>query len=232
MKGGNHKIEDKTYFWDIETTKITPDNGEEMQITFLSNVLCMNCYTGEIISSEFFRTIEETVFYFETLPNCIVWCHNLDYELYFLLRELGCNALNGENVSIYGTETQEIILRDKNSPLSITLERLPKITFRDSYALFNKSVQALGEELNLDLSSRDDIVVKVIDKNTKEVVSESNKAWGEYIIGDDDKFGRGNLIKPGIYSIEVSKEELYYKIYGFSCDFSAYSCIWNLWNRI
>ena len=149
MKGGNRKIEDKTYFWDIETTKITPDNGEEMQITFLSNVVCMNCYTGEIISSEFFRTIEETVFYFETLPNCIVWCHNLDYELYFLLRELGCNALNGENVSIYGTETQEIILRDKNSPLSITLERLPKITFRDSYALFNKSVQSLGEELNL-----------------------------------------------------------------------------------
>ena len=68
MKGGKRKIEDKTYFWDIETTKITPDNGEEMQITFLSNVLCMNCYTGEIISSEFFRTIEETVFYFETLP--------------------------------------------------------------------------------------------------------------------------------------------------------------------
>ena len=49
-------------------------------------------------------------------------------------------------------------------------------------------------------------IQQILDKNTKEVVSESNKAWGEYIISDDDKFGRGNLIKPGIYSIEVSKE--------------------------
>ena len=117
MKDGNRKIEDKTYFWDIETSKITPDQGGEMQVTFLSNVICMNCNTGEILTSEFFRTIEETVLYFETLPNCIVWSHNLDYELYFLLRELGCNALNTDNVSIYGSETQNIILRDKNSPL-------------------------------------------------------------------------------------------------------------------
>lgn len=149
MKDGNRKIEDKTYFWDIETSKITTDQGGEMQVTFLSNVICMNCNTGEILTSEFFRTIEETVFYFETLPNCIVWSHNLDYELYFLLRELGCNALNTDNVSIYGSETQNIILRDKNSPLSITLERLPNITFRDSYALFNKSVEQLGNDLEL-----------------------------------------------------------------------------------
>lgn len=149
MKDGNRKIEDKTYFWDIETSKITTDQGGEMQVTFLSNVICMNCNTGEILTSEFFRTIEETVLYFETLPNCIVWSHNLDYELYFLLRELGCNALNTDNVSIYGSETQNIILRDKNSPLSITLERLPNITFRDSYALFNKSVEQLGNDLEL-----------------------------------------------------------------------------------
>lgn len=143
------KINDKTYFWDIETSTIQPDNGEEMQVTFLSNVICMCCNTGDILSSVFFRTIEETVEYFKTFPDCIVWSHNLDYELYHLLRELGCNALEGKQYSIYGTKTQEIVLRDKNAPLSITLEELPNITFRDSYALFNKSVEMLGSEFNL-----------------------------------------------------------------------------------
>lgn len=143
------KISDRTYFWDIETTTIQPDNGEEMQVTFLSNIVCMCCNTGVILTSVFFRTIEETVEYFKTLPNCIVWAHNLDYELYHLLRELGCNALEGKQYSIYGTKTQEIVLRDKNAPLSIVLEELPNITFRDSYALFNRSVEMLGYEFNL-----------------------------------------------------------------------------------
>ena len=143
------KIRGKTYFWDIETSTIHPDNGEEMQVTFLSNVVCMCCNTGDILSSVFFRTIEETVEYFKTLPDCIVWAHNLDYELYHLLRELGCNALEGEQYSIYGTKTQEIVFRDKNAPLSITLEELPNIMFRDSYALFNKSVEMLGNDFNL-----------------------------------------------------------------------------------
>lgn len=143
------KIRDKTYFWDIETSTIQPDNGEEMQVTFLSNVVCMCCNTGDILSSVFFRTIEETVEYFKTLPDCIVWSHNLDYELYHLLRELGCNALDGKEYSIYGTKTQQIVLRDKNAPLSIVLEELPNITFRDSYALFNKGVEALGAEIGL-----------------------------------------------------------------------------------
>lgn len=143
------KVNDKTYFWDIETSTITPDNGEEMQITYLSNVICMNCDTGDITSSVFFRTIEETIQYFKTLEECIIWSHNLDYELYFLLREMGGNAKKGKNNSIYGTDTQEIILRDKNAPLSIVLEEIPNITFRDSYALFNSSVEKLGENIGL-----------------------------------------------------------------------------------
>ena len=143
------KINDKTYFWDIETSTITPDNGEEIQITYLSNVVCMDCNSGEIISSEFFRTVEETVQYFKGLEECIVWCHNLDYELYFLLREMGCNAKQGKNNSIYGTETHNVILRDKNAPLSIVLEGLEHITLRDSYALFNTSVENLGNDLGL-----------------------------------------------------------------------------------
>ena len=68
-----------TYFWDIESSKIKCDNGEVMQVTYLSNVVCMNYETGDIISSKFFRTIYDTVEYFKSLPNdIIIWSHNLD----------------------------------------------------------------------------------------------------------------------------------------------------------
>ena len=145
-----------TYFWDIETSKIICDNGEEMQVTYLSNVVKMNYETGEIVGSIFHRTIEEVVEYFKTLEdNVIVWSHNLDYELTFLLRELGeskgeiKNSKNGIVEGIYNEEVQDIILRDKHSPLSIKLDLLPNITFRDTYAIFNKSVSRLGDELGL-----------------------------------------------------------------------------------
>ena len=145
-----------TYFWDIETSKIICDNGEEMQVTYLSNVIKMNYETGEIVGSIFHRTIEEVVEYFKTLEdNVIVWSHNLDYELTFLLRELGESKgemkinKNGIVEGIYNEEVQDIILRDKHSPLSIKLDLLPNITFRDTYAIFNKSVSRLGDELGL-----------------------------------------------------------------------------------
>ena len=146
-----------TYFWDIETSKIICDNGEEMQVTYLSNVLKMNYKTGEIVSSIFHRTIEEVVEYFKTLEgDVIVWSHNLDYELTFLLRELGESKgvlkynKNGIVEGIYKENVQNIILRDKHSPISIKLDLLPNITFRDTYAIFNKSVARLGDEIGLE----------------------------------------------------------------------------------
>jgi len=144
-----------TYFWDIETSKITCDNGEEMQVTYLSNVVTMNYETGEIVNSIFHRTIKEVVEYFKTLPDGIVWVHNLDYELTFLLRELGevkgIIKYNKYGIveGIYDEVVQDIILRDRHSPLSIKLNVLTNITFRDTYAIFNKSVARLGEELKL-----------------------------------------------------------------------------------
>ena len=145
-----------TYFWDIETSKITCDNGEEMQVTYLSNVVKMNYETGEIVGSIFHRTIEEVVEYFNTLEDdIIVWSHNLDYELTFLLRDLGESKgelkynKNGIVEGIYDENVQNIILRDKHSPLSIKLGVLPHITFRDTYAIFNKSVARLGEEIGI-----------------------------------------------------------------------------------
>lgn len=145
-----------TYFWDIETSKVTCDNGEEMQVTYLSNVVTLNYETGEIVNSIFHRTIEEVDEYFKTLPNdSIVWVHNLDYELTFLLRDLGevkgeiKYNKNGIVEGIYDEIVQDVILRDRHSPLSIKLDTLPNITFRDTYAIFNKSVARLGEELKL-----------------------------------------------------------------------------------
>lgn len=127
-----------------------------MQVTYLSNVLKMNYETGKIVGSIFHRTIEEVVEYFNTLEDeIIVWSHNLDYELTFLLRELGESkgeikiSKNGIVEGIYNEEVQDIILRDKHSPLSIKLDLLPNITFRDTYAIFNKSVARLGDELGL-----------------------------------------------------------------------------------
>lgn len=148
------------YFWDIETSTVEVDNGELMQVTYLSNVLSMDCETGELFDSVFFRDIAGTVEYFKALneldEKVIVWSHNLDYELSFLLRELGesCGAIrtrkNGQvQIGIYDEEVQDIILRDKHAPLSIRLDILPNITFRDSYALFNKSVKRMGKELGL-----------------------------------------------------------------------------------
>lgn len=145
-----------TYFWDIETSKVKCDNGEILQVTYLSNVLQMNYLTGELTNSVFHRTIEEVVEYFKSLDDgVVIWSHNLDYELSFLLRELGetngemkYNS-NGVVKGIYREDVQDIILRDKHSPLSIKLDELPNITFRDTYALFNKSVSRLGAELGL-----------------------------------------------------------------------------------
>lgn len=145
-----------TYFWDIETSKIKCDNGDLLQVTYLSNVLQMNYITGELTNSIFHRTLEEVVEYFKNIDDdVIVWAHNLDYELSFLLRELE-NATgeikynsNGVVKGIYREDVQDIILRDKHSPLSIKLNELPNITFRDTYAIFNKSVARLGEELGI-----------------------------------------------------------------------------------
>lgn len=115
------------------------------------------------------------------------------------LLSVGCKKVNQSKEVSKNNESIEI-----NNDLETTITNIQENTYCPVKLEFQ-----LSEELNLDLSSRDDIVVKVIDKNTKEIVSESNKAWGKYIIGVDGKFGRGDLIKPGIYSIEVSKEELY-----------------------
>lgn len=142
------------YFWDIETSKVEVDQEEQepLQVVYLGNVLGYNLVTGEEVCSIFHRHIGEVIDIFNSLSNkdkeIIVYCHNLDYELFHLLRETGANGIiDNEKYDLYGQEMSTSILRDKNSPLSIKLDILPYVTFKDSYALFNKSVKQLGKDL-------------------------------------------------------------------------------------
>lgn len=146
-----------TYFLDIETSTIVCDNNEEVQVTYLTNILKVFIDTGEIVSSKFFRTISDTIEYLRSIDDeSIVWCHNLDYELTFILRELG-----EASAYINDKGDSECILRDIHSPLSIKLDYLPNLTFRDTYAIFNKSIKQMGEEIGLEKLEYDYEVIRL-----------------------------------------------------------------------
>lgn len=141
--------------WDIETSKIKADNHEdEIQVVFLSNLLCVNANTGEEIFSIFHRSIKQFVNFVKELrlrykheDKIIIYAHNLDYELSFLLREIGGNGVLNSKSDDYGLQESVCILRDTHNPLSIELDTLEGVVFKDSYALFNKSVKELGNDL-------------------------------------------------------------------------------------
>lgn len=141
---------DTALFLDIETSKITCDNGEVIQAVYLTNVLEVDTVNRKIINSTFFRTMKDTVDFLNSFDEKLIcFSHNLDYELTFLLRDIQGNGKHLDKLDIYEMPTVESVFRDKNAPLSIWLEEIPNINFRDTYALFNKSVAMLGKEVNL-----------------------------------------------------------------------------------
>lgn len=141
------------YFWDIETSKVYADEQEEpIQVVFLSNVIEFNMVSGKVTNSTFHRTLDEFISYLSIISNeyreIKVYSHNLSYELEFLLRHTGANGTIREGEKdVYNEDLPQSILRDRNAPLSIYLDVLPYVNFRDSYALFNKSVAQLGKDL-------------------------------------------------------------------------------------
>lgn len=143
------------YFWDIETSKVIPDQiGEDpIQVVYLSNILEVDINNGKILNSSFQRNLDEVIEYFESRSSkdreIKVYSHNLGYELEFLLRHTGANGLRKEEdkIDAYNEVMESSILRDRTAPLSIYLDVLPFVNFRDSYALFNKSVKQLGKDL-------------------------------------------------------------------------------------
>lgn len=143
---------DKCLFLDIETSTVTADNDDKIQVVYLTNVLLVDTVNKKIISSKFFRTMYDTINYLDLLnerEHLICYCHNLDYELYHILRELEGNGVVGDKKDIYNKPLPGSIFRDTHQPLSIYLQELPNINFRDSYALFNKGVARLGQEVDL-----------------------------------------------------------------------------------
>jgi hypothetical protein len=139
-------------FLDIETSKVPTDNGEFVQVVYLANVLEVDTVSQEVVASKFFRTLTDTITYLNEISVCeklICFAHNLDYELFHILREVEGNGILSSKLDIYEMPMGQSIFRDKNAPLSIWLMELPNINFRDSYALFNKSVKQLGKELDL-----------------------------------------------------------------------------------
>ena len=135
------------YFFDIETSRVPVDQvGEEdIQVVYLTNVICFDLVNGEIVSSVFHRTLAEVINYFhnESLDKKInVYVHNLDYELTFLLKETLANGEIDEKMKKdnYGMLLEQSVFRDKNAPLKVVLDVLPNVAFKDSYALFNKTV--------------------------------------------------------------------------------------------
>lgn len=141
------------YFWDIETSKIDVDQVGEppIQVVYLSNILEVDINNFKIISSTFQRNLDEVIEYFELKSGkdreIKVYSHNLGYELEFLLRHSGASGVKGGKIDTYNEVMESSVLRDRNAPLSIYLDILPFVNFRDSYALFNKSVKQLGQDL-------------------------------------------------------------------------------------
>lgn len=128
--------------WDIETSTVPTTDGGEVQVVYLSNIKAMNYETEEVVFNIFHREMREVLTFFKSLDNMIedevvVYAHNLSYELDFFIRE-GKLSSTMKNTLIRG-----------GSYISVVFNELPHIRFKDSFALFNKSVDMLGKDINL-----------------------------------------------------------------------------------
>jgi hypothetical protein len=155
---------------DIETSRVTPDevsiNGhmpddeetpydgkKDIQIPFLTNILEMDMRTGTIKSSKFGRTIEEMVNQLKSISSednvRVVYAHNLFYELTFIKNQYKATFMTvDDKLSPYGHVLYDGIMRSTTDIVYARLDCCPNIIFRDSMALFNKTINQMGEDLN------------------------------------------------------------------------------------
>ena len=122
------------------------------QLVYLTNLYIVDLSTKSELENHYFRTMKETVDFLKEWGDknkqYICYVHNLSYEYVFLSRELNGNAKHSKELNEYGLERPKCIIM-KGSVKEVAFEELPHITFRCSYALLNKSVKQLGEELSL-----------------------------------------------------------------------------------
>jgi hypothetical protein len=139
---------------DIETSRVKPDEGEDIQVPFLTNTREMDIETGKFTQSIFHRTIREWIGYLNEISSedrmRIVYCHNLFYEMTFIIREFKASfvQLDEDEVNAYGLTGVDGIMRSTTDVVYARLDCCPNIIFRDSLALFNKSLNEMGKDLS------------------------------------------------------------------------------------
>lgn len=148
-----------------ECIKFKDKMNEPIQVHFLNNTLEMDMETGEIVKKSsnkgdgvFFRTIPEWVDYINSISvdkERIVYCHNLHYELFTIMREMGASMLTTGKPNEYGVDNIDGIMRRSTDILYARLDCCPNIIFRDSNGLFDTTVKSMGEFLNKREGSED-----------------------------------------------------------------------------
>ena len=143
-----HNPKDIFFFYDIETSRIKPDQeGEkDLQVVYMGHLLGVDMTDYSIVYDSFHRHLHELKPMLMDISNSplsdkghiIVYIQNLNYEIQFLLREFKGNAI---------MEDGKTLFRHPTHPIRIHLDSLPNIEFRDSYALLSKSVKMLGDDL-------------------------------------------------------------------------------------
>ena len=66
----------------------------------------------------------------------------------------------------------------------------------------------LCQSINLELSSPDDVYIKVCNKSNGEGIIEKNKIWDKYILNKDNYKFKNGIIKPGTYKVVFTESEL------------------------
>lgn len=111
----------------------------------INNIELLDSFLDEPI---FFRTVKELIEYLDSLSiegNTIVYAHNLDYELDYILKETLGSTIEYKKGNDITKSGYTAILRSNHAPISIILDKLPTVEFRCSYALTGYSISTLAK---------------------------------------------------------------------------------------
>jgi len=66
----------------------------------------------------------------------------------------------------------------------------------------------LCQSINLELSSADDVYIKLLNKSSGEGIIEKNKTWDKYILDENNYKLKNGIIDPGTYKVVFTENEL------------------------
>lgn len=103
----------------------------------------------------------------------------------------------------YTKQRGEVEIKEIN-PVQVTDLKFEEIEDGKAIASF-----AIDQTLNLNLNTQDDLLVKVIEKSTGDVLTVKGKTWSNYLNNSaGTQFGRGEVVKSGVYSTQFTKDQL------------------------